>query len=134
VAAPCDCRACAASAYVRLLHSAQRDQDAGHRRQAMDYLATIGPMAGSIGADGSCPGDSAAAPMLATLYPDDKPQPGPPVQDVIAEIEAAAVKRVEQFMNDLRQNAAVGGQIIAGHPAHAADAVHATADSAPAGD
>lgn len=87
MATPCDCRACAPSPYVRLLHSAQQDQDIEHRQQAMDYLAKIGPMAGTIGADGHCPGDQLAAAMLDRLYPAD-PQPDP--RAVIAQIEARA--------------------------------------------
>lgn len=39
-------------AYTVLLHRAQADTDAARRQQAMDYLAVIGPMAGSIGTDG----------------------------------------------------------------------------------
>jgi hypothetical protein len=86
MARPCDCRACAASPYVRLVHSAQADQDAAHRQQAIDAIALIAPSAGSIGADGSCPGDHAAAPILARLYP--QPAPGP---DPRAAIEAGAL-------------------------------------------
>jgi hypothetical protein len=113
MARPCGCDGPCLSgrygAYTVLLHRAQADTDPARRQQAMDYLAKIGPMAGTIGADGRCPGDSLAAAMLARLYPDEKPQPGPPVQDVIAEIEAAARKRFEQLLADARQNAGLGG-------------------------
>jgi hypothetical protein len=112
MARPCDCDGpCLGGrygAYTVLVHRAQADTDPARRQQAMDYLAKIGPMAGSIGADGSCPGDGLAAPMISKLYPDEKPQPGPEVHDVIAEIEAAGVKRFEQFLADARRNAALG--------------------------
>ena len=116
MARPCDCDGpCLRGrygAFAVLVHRAQADTDPARRQQAMAHLAAIGPMAGSTGADGSCPGDGLAAPMLAKLYPDENenPQPGPEVHDVIAEIEAAGRERFEQVLADARRNAALGGQ------------------------
>jgi hypothetical protein len=115
VARPCDCDGPCLSgrygAYTVLVHLAQADTDPARRGQAMAHLATIGPMAGGIGADGHCQGDRLAAPMIARLYPDEneEPQPGPEVRDVIAEIEAAGLKRFEQLLADARRNAGIGG-------------------------
>jgi hypothetical protein len=122
VARPCDCDGpCLRGrygAYTVLVHLAQADTDPARRQQAMDLLAKIGPSAGSIGADGSCPGDQLAASMLARLYPDDpRPDPQPDPRAAIAAIEAEARARAEQ--------------IIAGHQAAAIAAVRA--DSTPAG-
>lgn len=120
MARPCDCDGpCLRGrygAYTVLVHRAQADTDSARRQQAMAHLATIGPMAGSLGADGRCPGDSLAAPMLGRLYPDD-PQPGP--RATIAAIEAEALAQINQ--------------IVAEHQARAIAAVHTEADSTPAG-
>ena len=70
--------------YVQLLRAAQADTNPERARQAHAWLARIGPSAGSIGADGRCPGDSLAAPMLARLYAPPAPQQQPDV------IQAAA--------------------------------------------
>jgi hypothetical protein len=61
-------------AYVQLLDAARADSDPERRQAAHDHIATIAPMAGAIGADGSCPGDALAAPILAQLYPDHAPR------------------------------------------------------------
>jgi hypothetical protein len=55
--------------YARLTAAASLDTDRERKQQAMSFLAVIGPMAGSTGADGKCPGDSLAAPMLQRIYP-----------------------------------------------------------------
>lgn len=57
--------------YVRLLDAAKADTDLARRQAAHRALAEIGPMAGAIGADGSCPGDALAAPIILALYPDE---------------------------------------------------------------
>jgi hypothetical protein len=91
MARPCGCDGPCLSgrygAYTVLVHVASADRDPVRHQQAMAFIATIGPMAGSIGADGSCPGDSLAAPMLDRLYPAG-PQPDP--RATIAAIEAEA--------------------------------------------
>ena len=115
MARPCGCDGPCLSgrygAYSVLVHVASADRDPVRHQQAMAFIATIAPMAGPVGADGSCPGDAAAAAMLAKLYPDDAPQPEPSATPaaIIAEIEAAARKRFEQFVDDARHNAAIGG-------------------------
>jgi hypothetical protein len=80
--------------YTRLVLAAQADTDQAHRQLAMDALAKIAPMAGTIGADGHCPGDAAAAPILARLYPPHTE----PADDTTAPIEepphAASTDRI----------------------------------------
>jgi hypothetical protein len=57
-------------AFVQLLHAAQADSDAARSQEVMAYISHISPLAGSIGADGHCPGDALAAPYLARMYPE----------------------------------------------------------------
>lgn len=92
--------------YARLVQLAQADTDPARRQQAMHAIAQAAPHAGgdNTGAD------AIARSALARIYPAENPQPGPEVHDVIAEIEAAALKRFEQFLADARHNAAIGGQ------------------------
>jgi hypothetical protein len=96
MATPCDCDGpCLGGrygAYTVLVHQAQADTDPVRRQQAMNFLAMIGPSAGSIGADGSCPGDGPAAAYLQRVYPDNAPQPAKDdgARATIAAIEAEA--------------------------------------------
>lgn len=55
--------------YTRLVIAVQADADPDRRQVVHTFLARIGPMAGSMGADGRCRGDALAAPMLAAMYP-----------------------------------------------------------------
>lgn len=88
-----------------LVHRAQADTDPQRRQQAMAAIATIAPMAGSISADGSCPGDALAKPMLDRLYPAG---PQPDRRATIAAIEAEALARIEQILEQARAGATPG--------------------------
>ena len=85
-----------AGEYAELVRLAQADDDPPRRQQAMHAIAQAAPHAGgdSTGAD------TIARAALATIYPAENPQPSPEVHNVIAEIEAAAVRRFEQFLAD----------------------------------
>ena len=93
-----------AGEYAELVRLAQADDDPQRRQQAMHAIAQAAPHAGgdNTGAD------AIARAALARIYPAENPQPGPEVHDVIAEIEAAGIKRFEQFLADARRNAALG--------------------------
>lgn len=107
----CQCRYCASSAFTQLLHSAQADEDAAHRQQAMDVIAWAAPYA-STGAD------ALVKPHLARLYParnnriDPKiprSAPGtPPPQAAasarIAEIERQAIDAARQITGPGQDN------------------------------
>lgn len=93
MARPCQCPGvCATSqygAYTVLVHQAQHDTDQQRAQLAHAFLAVIGPMAGSIGADGHCPGDALAEPYLHRVYP---AEPSP-----IAATEAETQARIAQI-------------------------------------
>jgi hypothetical protein len=102
VARPCQCPVCAGGrygAYTVLVHQAQADTDTGRAQTAHAFLAIAGPMAGSIGADGRCPGDALAAPMLARLYPSDPPAGQPGADARIAEVTARFQDEVAAIMS-----------------------------------
>jgi hypothetical protein len=78
----CTCKGCATGehgAYTQLLHTAQQDQDPGHRQQAMDVVSLAAPYVGA-GADAMC------GPALERLYPKQASQPPNTAMQNIADI------------------------------------------------
>jgi hypothetical protein len=108
VARPCDCDGpCLGGrygAYSVLVHLAQADTDPARHQLAMHAIAQAAPHAGGDNAGA----DAIARSALARIYPDEAPQPSPETQDTIKQIEAAAIKRFEQLLGELRHNAGLG--------------------------
>jgi hypothetical protein len=98
-------------AYVQLLQAAQADTDPVHRQAAMDQLAIIAPMAGTTGADGSCPGDGPAAAILHRLYPQPHPQARAQVEaDALAMATVIVERHKATALAAIRAGAVSAGQ------------------------
>jgi len=87
MSARCTCPGCASGrhgTYVRLLHTAQADQDQAHRQQVWDALAPFAPLAGGS----NLAADAAAAAVLARFYPEQHPPAEPAGPSMPPEIAA----------------------------------------------
>lgn len=103
MARPCGCTICTTGtygAYTVLVHQAQADTDQQRAQNAHAFLAIIGPMAGSIGADGRCAGDALAQPYLQRIYP---PEPGPRAAAIEAEAKARAAQIEQEALAAVRR-------------------------------